>query len=124
MTAELVTLEYLWWWNNTRPHQGLGHHTPTTRKVIYTTNAIESLNYQLRKIIKNRGHFPQRGRSGEAALTGDHEHRGQTSPITRQTSRPTPYRTRQTRRGQTVTGWKAALAELAMVYPDRINPYL
>ena len=28
------------------------------RRVIYTTNAIESLNYQLRKIIKNRGHFP------------------------------------------------------------------
>ncbi len=31
---------------------------PAVRKVIYTTNAIESLNYQLRKIIKNRGHFP------------------------------------------------------------------
>ena len=28
------------------------------RKIIYTTNSIESLNYQLRKIIKNRGHFP------------------------------------------------------------------
>jgi putative transposase len=28
------------------------------RKVIYTTNAIESLNMQLRKIIKTRGHFP------------------------------------------------------------------
>jgi len=28
------------------------------RKVIYTTNAIESLNSQLRKVTKNRGHFP------------------------------------------------------------------
>lgn len=28
------------------------------RKIIYTTNAIESLNVSLRKIIKNRGHFP------------------------------------------------------------------
>ncbi len=28
------------------------------RKAIYTTNAIESLNLQLRKIIKTRGHFP------------------------------------------------------------------
>ena len=28
------------------------------RKVIYTTNAIESLNYSLRKIIKNRSLFP------------------------------------------------------------------
>ena len=31
---------------------------PNLRKVIYTTNTIESLNFQLRKIIKNRGHFP------------------------------------------------------------------
>jgi len=31
---------------------------PDVRRIIYTTNAIESLNYQLRKIIKNRGHFP------------------------------------------------------------------
>jgi len=28
------------------------------RKVIYTTNAVESLNYSLRKIIKNRSLFP------------------------------------------------------------------
>jgi putative transposase len=33
------------------------------RKIIYTTNAIESLNMQLRKVTKNRGHFP----SDEAA---------------------------------------------------------
>ena len=26
--------------------------------MIYTTNATESVNMQLRKIIKNRGHFP------------------------------------------------------------------
>jgi putative transposase len=28
------------------------------RKVIYTTNQIESINFQLRKVTKNRGHFP------------------------------------------------------------------
>lgn len=28
------------------------------RRIIYTTNAIESLNMRLRKVIKNRGHFP------------------------------------------------------------------
>ena len=28
------------------------------RRVIYTTNAIESVNARLRKIIKTRGHFP------------------------------------------------------------------
>jgi putative transposase len=31
---------------------------PEIRRVIYTTNAIESVNSQLRKIIKTRGHFP------------------------------------------------------------------
>ena len=36
---------------------------PAVRRVIYTTNAIESLHMQLRKIVKTRGHFP----SDEAA---------------------------------------------------------
>jgi len=31
---------------------------PEIRTVIYTTNMIESLNYQLRKVTKTRGHFP------------------------------------------------------------------
>ena len=33
-------------------------HPPEIRKVIYTTNQIESINYQLRKITKTRGSFP------------------------------------------------------------------
>ena len=37
---------------------------PEIRRVIYTTNAIDSLNMQLRKIIKTRGHFP----TDEAAI--------------------------------------------------------
>ena len=36
---------------------------PEVRRVIYTTNALESVNARLRKIIKTRGHFP----SDEAA---------------------------------------------------------
>ena len=31
---------------------------PEIRRVIYTTNSIESVNARLRKIIKTRGHFP------------------------------------------------------------------
>lgn len=31
---------------------------PEVRRVIYTTNAMESVNARLRKIIKTRGHFP------------------------------------------------------------------
>jgi len=33
-------------------------YSPEIRKVIYTTNAIESLNYSLRRMLKNRGSFP------------------------------------------------------------------
>jgi putative transposase len=38
-------------------------YLPEVRKIIYTTNAIENIHMQLRKIVKNRGHFP----SDEAA---------------------------------------------------------
>ena len=38
---------------------------PEVRRVIYTTNAVESLHMSLRKIIKNRGSFPRE----EAALS-------------------------------------------------------
>ena len=33
-------------------------YPPEIRRVIYTTNAIESLNYSMRKLLKNRGAFP------------------------------------------------------------------
>ncbi|MFY0099829.1 transposase, partial [Acinetobacter baumannii] len=33
-------------------------YPPEIRKVIYTTNAIESVNMSLRKLTKNRGSFP------------------------------------------------------------------
>ena len=32
--------------------------SPEIRRVIYTTNAIEALNRQLRKAVKTKGHFP------------------------------------------------------------------
>src|SRR6266853_3780464 len=47
-------------WNEVVPFFG---YTLEIRKMIYTTNAIESLHMQVRKVIKNRGHFP----SDEAA---------------------------------------------------------
>ena len=33
-------------------------YSPEIRKAIYTTNAIESLNYSLRMSLKNKGAFP------------------------------------------------------------------
>jgi len=42
-------------WENVIP---FFQYTKEIRKVIYTTNAIESLNMTLRKVIKNRASFP------------------------------------------------------------------
>jgi putative transposase len=42
-------------WSNVTPFFAF---PPAVRRVIYTTNAIESVNSQIRKIIKTRGHFP------------------------------------------------------------------
>jgi len=47
-------------WNEVIPFFA---YPPQIRKMIYTTNAIESLHRGLRKIIKTRGAFP----SDEAA---------------------------------------------------------
>ncbi|QPK82274.1 transposase [Schaalia sp. ZJ405] len=61
---------------------------PATRKAIYTTNSIESLNYQLRKITKNRGHFPSDTAAVKLLWLAIHEHRRQTPTRTSQGSRP------------------------------------
>lgn len=101
---------------------------PATRKVIYTTNAIESLNYQLRKVIKNRGHFPNDAAAVKLlwlAIMNIEAKRARERA--KEAGRPKGQpRTAAGKlvEGQTVTGWKAALAELANVYPERFNPYL
>jgi putative transposase len=74
---------------------------PEVRKVIYTTNAIESINARLRKIIKTRGHFP----SDDAAtkliwlalrnITADW--------------------------GRAAKDWKAAMNQFAILYADRFT---
>jgi putative transposase len=50
-----------WAWNEFIPFLD---YPPELRLIVYTTNAIESINFQLRKITKNRRHFP----SDEAAM--------------------------------------------------------
>ncbi|GAA0919315.1 IS256 family transposase [Pseudonocardia zijingensis] len=100
---------------------------PELRKIIYTTNAIESLNFQLRKIIKNRGHFP----NDDAAIKllwlairdiEDKRARARAKEKgLKAADRRAPGRLVE---GATVNGWKAALGALAMAYPERIEPYL
>jgi putative transposase len=100
---------------------------PELRRVIYTTNAIESLNYQLRKIIKNRGHFPNDDAVVKLlwlAICNIEDKRARE----REKERGKPANERKAAprlvEGQVTTNWKKALAQLALAYPDRIEPYL
>lgn len=101
---------------------------PMLRRVIYTTNSIESLNYQLRKIIKNRGHFP----SDEAVVKllwlsicniedKRARERAKERGLGRDAKRKAEGRLVE---GQITTNWKEALAQLTLVYPERINQHL
>jgi len=76
---------------------------PDIRRILYTTNAIESLHMQLRKIIKTRGHFP----SDEAATKLIWL--ALRNIIHKWNIARTPY-------------WKAALNQLAILYADRFQP--
>jgi putative transposase len=74
------------------------------RKIVYTTNLIESVNYQLRKVSKNRGHFP----NDAAALK-----------LLRLVARDIT----STRGGAAGTGtyaWKEALNILELHFPNRL----
>ncbi len=100
---------------------------PALRRVIYTTNAIESLNYQLRKVTKNRGHFPNDAAVVKLlwlAICDIEDKRARERANER--GRPAAERRAPGRlvEGQITTNWKQALEQLALVYPERINPYL
>lgn len=101
---------------------------PELRRVIYTTNAIESFNYQMRKITKNRGHFPSDDAAIKLLWLGimnieDKTARARQKEMgkPRNLRRPVPATMME---GRATTNWKQALAQLAVAYPDRINPYL
>jgi putative transposase len=95
---------------------------PDLRKVIYTTNTIESLNFQLRKIIKNRGHFPTDDAVVKLlwlAICDIEDKRARAREADR--SKPVNQRTAPARliEGSITTGWKQALAALAEFCEDR-----
>jgi transposase-like protein len=72
---------------------------PEVRRVIYTTNAIESIHARLRKIIKTRGHFPSDDAASKLIwlalrnITADW--------------------------GRAAKEWRAAMNQFAIVYGDR-----
>jgi putative transposase len=83
------------------------------RKVIYTTNAIESVNFQLRKITKNRGHFPSDDAAvkllylGIRNISGRHID-GDGLVLERGL------------RGTGTYGWKAAMNAFSVAFGDRV----
>lgn len=121
--AAVTTWEHAW--DRFTPFLAFG---PALRKVIYTTNSIESLNYQLRKIIKNRGHFPNDAAAIKLlwlAIMNIEDKRARERAKEAGTPKGQPRKAPgRLVEGSVLQGWKAALSELALVYPDRVHPYL
>ena len=100
---------------------------PELRKVIYTTNSIESLNYQLRKIIKNRGHFPNDQAIVKLlwlAIRDIEDKRARQRA--KEIGKKSAERKASPRlvEGRAVQGWRPALGALAIAYPDRLAGHL
>ena len=109
-------------WRHFTPFQAF---PPILCRVVYTTNAIESLNYQLRKFTKKRGHLP----SEEAAiklLWLEICNIKTNEPLSASQTQANPPRNEQSPhasfQGRATTNWKQALAQFATAYPDRITP--
>jgi putative transposase len=101
--------------------------SPELRKIIYTTNAIESLNYQLRKVIKNRGHFPTDDAVIKLLWLAIRDIEDKRARARAKEKGLPPDRRRAAGRlveGATLQGWKAALGALTLAYPDRLERYL
>lgn len=74
---------------------------PEVRRVIYTTNAIESVNARLRKILKTRGHFPSDDAATKLIWLALRN-------ITKDWERAAPH-------------WKAAMNQFAILYEERFT---
>lgn len=75
-------------------------YPPEIRKVIYTTNTIESLNSSLRKVIKTKGSFPTDEAASKLIYLALRN-------ITRKWTLP-------------IRDWKAALNRFAIMFEDRM----
>jgi len=84
-------------WEHVRPFFA---YPAEIRKVVYTTNAIESLNMSLRKVIKTRGSFPTEEAAMKLLYMGlEHIAKKWTMPV---------------------QDWKAALQRFAILFGDRL----
>jgi len=84
-------------WDRVRPMFEL---PAEIRRAVYTTNVIESLNYSLRKVLKNRAAFPHDEAVFRLIYLG-------LQPVSRRWTRP-------------IQDWPAALQQLALLFEDRL----
>jgi putative transposase len=75
-------------------------YPPAIRRVIYTTNAIESLNYTLRKRLKTRGVFPNDESIVKVLYLALHN-------VAKKWTRP-------------IRDWKAALHQFVILFGERV----
>jgi len=75
---------------------------PDVRRLIYTTNALESVHAQLRKIIKTRGQFPTDDAATKLIWLALRN-------ITAKWARSSPY-------------WRPAMNQFAILYEGRFSP--
>ena len=76
-------------------------YPPAIRRAIYTTNAIESLNYSLRKVLKGRGAFPNDEAIVKLLYMG-------LQHVAKKWTQPIPE-------------WKAALNQFVMLFGERVQ---
>src|SRR5579872_3754651 len=98
--------------------------SPAVRKLLYTTNSIESLNYQLRKVTKARGHFPNDDAAVKLlwlAIINIEDKRARERLARRQQTGKRSDQPARLVEGQRVMGWREALNELDTAYPGRLR---
>jgi transposase-like protein len=98
--------------------------TGPVRRLLYTTNAIESLNYQLRKVTKARGHFPGDDAVVKMlwlAIINIEDKRARERLARRQATGKRSDQPARLVEGQKVLTWREALTELDKAYPGRLG---
>ena len=112
--AQLDNLKSLWgdkyaividsWYNNWSNLSTFFDFSPSIRKMIYTTNALEGFNRQIRKFTKVRVIFPTDESLNKCVYLA-------TMEIIEKWSQPTP-------------NWGATLAELSIIFEDQLKDEL
>ena len=80
---------------------------PELRRVVYTTNSIESLNARFRRAVRHRGHFPTEQAALKVLYLVATERKKNRENLTGR-----------------ITGWKAILNVLTVHYGDRITQHI